>query len=104
MSEKLFNENKNPPMFEGLTTVVGSNYTNTEQIRSFLNSEVGETAQEWKYYGKKNEWVLKTFLKKRNLFFIGIYYGFFRITFVFVDKAVSVIEKSKYRKIQSINY
>jgi hypothetical protein len=42
----------------------------------------------------KNGWVLKTFLKKRNLFFIGIYDGYFRISFVFGDKVVNTIMDS----------
>ena len=55
---------------------------------------LGETREEWKFYGKKGGWVLKTFLKKRNLFFIGIYKGYFRITFVFGEKAFKEIMDS----------
>lgn len=38
--------------------------------------------------------ILKTFLKKRNLFFIVIYDGYVRISFVFGDKAVNSIMES----------
>ena len=65
-----------------------------EAIRIFIRENVGETVEEWKYYGIKNGWVLKTFLKKRNLFFIVIYHGYFRISFVFGDKAVDSILES----------
>jgi hypothetical protein len=38
--------------------------------------------------------VLKVLLKKRNLFFLTPLKGYFRVTFVFGEKAASAVEKS----------
>ena len=47
--------------------------------------------EEWKYYGPKSGWTLKTLRKKRNLFFFTPHQGYFRIAFVFGDRAVAEI-------------
>jgi hypothetical protein len=70
---------------------LGINYQNLEAIRSIVQQETGDTEEEWKYYGPKNGWILKKYYKKRNLFFIAIYDGFFNITFVFGDNAVDQV-------------
>jgi len=49
----------------------------------------------WKHYCKKSGWILKLLLKKRNIFFFTPQEGYFRIVFVFGDKAVQHIENSE---------
>jgi len=93
MSEKQFTIKSEPPTEARIKEILKDKYMIMEAIRKFIQESIGETTEEWKYYGVKNGWVLKTFLKKRNLFFIGIYDGYFRIAFVFGEKAVqSVLE------------
>ncbi len=46
---------------------------------------------EWKYYGKKNGWLLKHLDDKRNVFFLVPHEGFFKLSFTFGDKAVCQI-------------
>ncbi|UCE05769.1 MAG: DUF3788 family protein [bacterium] len=50
--------------------------------------------EEWKFYGKKSGWIMKTLRKKRNLFFFVPVKDYFKISFVFGDKAVAAIEQS----------
>ena len=93
MAEKHFTIKNDPPNEVRIKEILKDKYLVLEAIRKFIRDNIGETIEEWKYYGVKNGWVLKTFLKKRNLFFIGIYDNCFRISFVFGDKAVqSVLE------------
>jgi hypothetical protein len=63
-------------------------------IKSYIAENYPGTAEEWKKYGEKYGWTLKTLLKKRNLFFFAAYDGYFNITFIFGDKAVAIVEKS----------
>jgi len=64
-------------------------------FKQFIAEEIGDTTEEWKYYGKKLGWTLKKFYKKRNLFFIGMYKGYFKIAFVFGERAVkNVLDSS----------
>ena len=94
MSEKVFMVKEEMPTEEMISEKLSAVYFQLESIRQHLLDTLGETREEWKFYGKKSGWVLKTFRKKRNLFFIGIYEGYFRITFVFGEKAFKVIMDS----------
>ena len=93
MSENVFTTKETMPDEEMVKEKLGANYAHLVNLRQFIDDEIGVTTREWKFYGKKHGWNLKTFLKKRNLFFIIIYDGYFRIGFVFGEKAViSVLE------------
>ena len=94
MAEKQFTVKNEPPSEVHIKEILKDSYLVLEAIRIFIRENVGETVEEWKYYGINNGWVLKTFLKKRNLFFIVIYDGYFRISFVFGDKAGDSILES----------
>ena len=94
MSEIQFTVKNEPPNEDRIKEILKDKYLVLDTIRKFIRESIGKTVEEWKYYGVKNGWVLKTFLKKRNLFFIGIYDGYFRISFVFGDKAVNKIMDS----------
>ena len=59
-----------------------------------MKAEYGELTEDWKFYGQKSGWILKTLRKKRNLFFFVPHKGSFHVSFVFGDKAVAAVEKS----------
>lgn len=87
--EKVFNKKDAMPDEEMVRKALGSSYAYLENIRQFVKEEIGETVEEWKFYGQKLGWTLKKYLKKRNLFFIGMYPGYFRIAFVFGERAAN---------------
>ena len=92
--EKVFNTKDAMPDEEMVRKALGSSYAYLENIRQFVNEEIGDTVEEWKFYGQKLGWTLKKFFKKRNLFFIGMYPGYFRIAFVFGERAANNIFES----------
>ncbi len=94
MSENIFKIKDKPPVEAQIKEIINEKYQVLDFIRQYIRENIGNTNEEWKYYGVKNGWVLKTLLKKRNLFFIVIYDGYFRISFVFGDKAVDSVMKS----------
>lgn len=94
MAEKLFNQKATPPVESELKEALGSSYFVLGEIRKFIQEEIGPTREEWKYYGKKYGWALKTFLKKRNLFFVGIYEGYFVISFIFGTRTEEAVLSS----------
>ena len=94
MEEIIFNDKNIVPNDSILTEKLGTSYEVLTEIKKYIKEHVGETNEEWKFYGKNYGWQLKTFLKKRNLFFIIPYQSYFKIVFVFGDKAVAEIEKS----------
>ena len=94
MQEHFFIDKSIKPDNQKLSKALGASYKYWEEIKKSLTDEYGELIEEWKYYGQKMGWTLKLLLKKRNLFFFAAYDKYFRIAFVFGDKAVAVIEKS----------
>lgn len=91
MAENQFKNKAEPPDELLIQQRLGLNYENLEAIRSIVKEQTDDTEEEWKYYGPKNGWILKKYYKKRNLFFISINDGFFKITFVFGDIAVDQV-------------
>jgi hypothetical protein len=94
MSENQFKSKDEVPDDNLVKEKLQSNFSNLEAIRSYISETIGETTEEWKFYGVKYGWNLKKFLKKRNLFFIGIYEGFFKISFVFGESAFHAVMES----------
>ena len=94
MSEILFDDKNFIPDDKALAEKLGSTYNYWVEIQDFVKEKYEDTTEEWKFYGKKYGWQLKTFLKKRNLFFLIPYQSYFKIVFVFGDKAVTEIEDS----------
>lgn len=93
MAEIVFNIKDKKPNDTLLAKKLGASFKYLKEIKKQIKEKYGETKEEWKFYGQKYGWQLKTLLKKRNLFFFIPYDSFFRIVFVFGDRAVEEIEK-----------
>lgn len=94
MSEPIFLDKSKSPDEKDLKQVLGPAAILWVNLKDYIKNEFGDTMEEWKFYMKKVGWQLKTLLKKRNLFFFTPYKDFFRMTFVFGDKAVTAVEQS----------
>ena len=94
MSEAVLNNKLITPDEKLLAKTIGTNLEYWKNILKHVNNEYENITEEWKFYGKKYGWQLKTFLKKRNLFFCIPYEGCFKVVFIFGDKAVTEIEQS----------
>ncbi len=90
----IFLDKSKQPNDKQLAEALGVTYKHWKELETGLEKLHGPLVEEWKYYGKASGWTLKLLLKKRNLFFFAPYGKYFRIAFVFGDKAVSAIEKS----------
>jgi hypothetical protein len=94
MSDVLFFDKDNKPDDDLLAQKIDANFDYWIEIKNHITQQFGNANEEWKFYGKKYGWQLKTLLKKRNLFFLIPYEAYFKIVFVFGDKAVKEIEIS----------
>lgn len=94
MSASVFDDKATLPDDKMLAGALGKSSWLWLQIKKHLKAEYGELIEEWKFYGQKSGWILKTLRKKRNLFFFIPLKGSFQVSFVFGEKAVAVVEKS----------
>lgn len=94
MSASYFDDKLRKPTNDDLVKVLDSKYKFWENIKKHINENYGTAEEEWKYYNQKSGWLLKLLLKKRNIFFLVPREGNFSVSFIFGDKAVSIIEKS----------
>ena len=60
----------------------------------YLHVNYPDITSEWRYYNDGKSWLMKNMLKKKNVFWLGIIKGAFRITFYFTDKAAKAIADS----------
>lgn len=98
MSASIFGDKTTIPTDRTLSEALGDSNRLWRQIKKHLKTEYDELTEEWKFYGQKNGWLLKTLWKKRNLFFLVPLEESFRLSFTFGDKAVAAVEKSKLPK------
>lgn len=82
------------PTDRRLAQTLGDKAALWETVKKHLEENYGAFTEEWKFYNQKSGWTLKVLLKKRNLFFFVPLKGYFRMAFVFGDKAVAAVEKS----------
>ena len=94
MAASVFDDKNKKPNDKMLKKALGKTYKLWEGIKEHLSEEYGELTEDWKFYNVKSGWLLKTLKKKRNLFFFIPVKDFFKITFVFGDKAVAKVEES----------
>jgi hypothetical protein len=94
MAASVFEDKATIPDDKMLAVALGKSNRLWLQIKKNLKAEYGELIEEWKFYGQKSGWILKTLRKKRNLFFFIPLKGSFHVSFVFGDKAVGAAEKS----------
>jgi len=94
MAASVFEDKATMPDDKMLAKALGKSNRLWQEIKKHLKAEYGELIEEWKFYGQKSGWILKTLLKKRNLFFFIPLKGSFHVSFVFGEKAVAAVEKS----------
>lgn len=94
METSVFQEKSIQPDNDHLSQVLGEPEKLWDAIKNHIKENHGEVSEEWKFYGAKYGWTLKMLLKKRNLFFFTPLNGYFRLGFVFGDRAVAAVEQS----------
>ena len=94
MSEIVFNDKNNKPDDDLVAEKIGASFKYLKELKKHIKEKYGITNEEWKFYGQKYGWQLKILLKKRNLLFCIPFEKFFKIVFIFGDRAVKEIEKS----------
>lgn len=94
MAASIFDDKNKKPDDKMLKDVLGKTYKLWKEIKRHIKKEYGEVTEDWRFYNVRSGWLLKTLLKKRNLFFFVPVKDFFKLSFIFGDKAVDAVQKS----------
>ena len=77
------------PTQEVLEAVLGSSYPAFKELNALLISM--EIRPEWNYYRDGKAWLCKMMFKKKNMGWLHVYDGFFRVSFFFMERHLSAI-------------
>jgi len=96
--ENVFKEKLLKPDEQKISETLNLSYKLWHEIKNFVHNNFEFISEEWKFYGNKIGWTLKTFHKKRNIFFFSAYENCFGISFVFGEKTVNQIQNENFPK------
>ncbi|NUN70161.1 MAG: DUF3788 domain-containing protein [Bacteroidetes bacterium] len=94
MSPNLFLDKAKQPTPALLASALTSKGKCWDELKRHIQKRHGPVVEEWKYYGKSIGWTMKLLLGRRNLLFFTACDGYFAVSFVFGDKAVSAVQHS----------
>lgn len=94
MAGSIYSEKLVKPNDKMLACDLVDSKTYLDRLGSFIENEYGNFKPEWKFYNKKTGWILKMFTKKRNVLFVVPCDKYFRVAFVYGDKASNLIFNS----------
>ena len=77
------------PTLEVLEAVLGSSYPVFEELNALLIAM--EIRPEWNYYRDGKAWLCKMMSKKKNMGWLHVYDGFFRVSFFFMERHLTAI-------------
>lgn len=81
MEKLVFIEKNTIPNDTLIMQVIKNSSTFYIEILNYFKSMSPNSHTQWKYYGKKNGWLLKHLDENRNIFFLAVYEGYFKISF-----------------------
>ena len=94
MAGSIFNDKAVEPNEPMLKTALKESYPSYEMIKQYFEMNFGNITREWRYYGKKNGWLLKHLIGTKNILFLNPQSGNFKTTFTFGDNAVKEVLQS----------
>ena len=84
-SEKpLLNEQEIFPTAEILKETLGESYAVFEEMSAILAEK--DVALDWKYYNDSKAWLCKVSCKKKTVFWLSAWNGFFKTSFFFLER------------------
>jgi hypothetical protein len=93
--KSVFTDKKHKPGIQDLKKALGSTYNAWQNLASFTHSSYQPAKGEWKFSGEKYGWSFQIRDAKRVLIYLLPRDGFFKVGFVFGQKATDEILKSK---------
>lgn len=90
----VFTEKSHVPTEVQVAEKLGSKYALWEELRAFVLEKYPPGKQEWNFPGKKYGWSFRIKDKRRAILYFLPREGFFKVAFVFGEKALAAILES----------
>ena len=86
MEIQLLKEQEIYPSEEVLKSVLGEVYSVFEELKTRLAQDEFALTFEWRYYRDSKSWLCKVCHKKKTIFWLSVWEGFFKIGFFFLER------------------
>ena len=86
MDKPLLNDPAVPPSPEVLKNALGASYKVYEKTLAAITGEPYGLVPEWRYYNDGKAWLCKMVFKKKTIFWLSVWDGFFKAGFYFVER------------------
>jgi hypothetical protein len=86
MEKPLLNDPENYPDEKVLETVLKTSYTAYQTLLKQITGESYGFINQWRYYRDGGAWLCKVVHKKKTVFWLSVWDGFFKTTFYFTEK------------------
>ena len=90
------------PSKEVLAVALGTSFSAYEELMSVISDDDYLLTPEWRYYRDGNAWLCKTCFKKKTVFWLSVWQGFFKTSFYFTAKnSAGIVELGIDEKIKN---
>ena len=86
MEKQLLTEPEIVPSKEVLKNALGKAYTVLEGLETQLTQDNFALTFTWRYYRDSKSWLCKVCHKKRTIFWLSVWAGFFKTSFYFLER------------------
>lgn len=86
MEKPLLNDPAQPPEDELLKSILGDAYMVYTEMLKTVTSEAHGLKPEWRYYNDGKSWLCKMVFKKKTVFWLSVWDGFFKAGFYFLER------------------
>jgi len=86
MERPLLNNPDVKPSAEIIEAALGKSYNTYAELISIVSGEKYGIEPQWNYYRDGKAWLCKAGFKKKTIFWLSAWDGFFKITFYFTEK------------------
>ncbi len=85
----LLREKENYPDEDNLRKAMGDIYPVFNHLMETVESDAVGLAYEWRYYNDGKAWLMKAVWKKKTVFWLSVWQGYFKVGFYFTEKTIS---------------
>ena len=86
MEKPLLNDQEQYPDEKVLETVLKTSYPAYQTLLTKITGEAYGLIPQWRYYRDGGAWLCKVASKKKTIFWLSVWDGFFKTTFYFTEK------------------